>query len=138
MRAAENLLLPRIYEEALAHDPKQSGTLRSLNGFHTKLPTHLQTWWHHFDLKAGVIDNNVAQKSDEKERSYWTEVLDCVKLGQINGLGSHCLESVVGWMERERDGRRIANLLSLRTENSLNDLASRLAAWGIACPGTRT
>ncbi len=138
VRAAENLLPLRMYDEALApHDPEQSKKLRLLNELHTKLPAHLRGWWHHIDLKAGVIENNLAQKADENERTYWTEVLDCAQCERINGLGSHCLERVVDWMEGAGGGRQIAKLLSLATDAYLNDLAGRLAAWGIACPGTR-
>jgi hypothetical protein len=137
VRAAENLLPRGIYEEALARDSEQRNKLRSLNELHKKLPKHLHAWWRHVDIKAGVIDNEVAKKSDEKERDYWTEVLGCAQCERIDGLGTHCLERVVSWMERESNGRRIANLLSLATDASLNDLAGRLAAWGIACPGAR-
>jgi hypothetical protein len=137
VRAAENLLPLRIYEEALARDSEQSSKLRSFNELCTMLPAHMHAWWRHIDLKAGVIDNKLAQKSDENERAYWTEVLDRAERERIDGLGSHCLEHVVDWMEREWNGRRIANLLALATDASLNDLAGRLAAWGVACPGTR-
>lgn len=136
VRSAENLLPLRIYEDALApHDSEQSQKLRLLNELHTKLPAHLHAWWRHIDVKAGITSDKLARESDEN--AYWTEILDCAQCERINGLGSHCLERVVDWMERERDGRRIANLLSLVTDASLNDLAGRLAAWGVACPGTR-
>lgn len=138
VRSAENLLPLRIYEDALApHDSEQSQKLRLLNELHTKLPAHLYAWWRHIDLKVGVIDNNLARKSDENVRAYWTEILDCAQCERINGLGSHCLERAVDWMEQKRDSRQTANLLFLAPGDSLKDFAGRLAAWGIACPGTR-
>lgn len=150
VRAAENLVPFKVYEEALAPHkttPSIPGLLEALD---RAVTGSNRKWRAHANLKTGLLWREVEQMAIGDEGKFWSSVsceakrdrcrdaTRCRAAGEctcavVEGLGKEALASTVRWIRTQRS-ERLAKLLDSADDPQLQALCEKLASWGCASP----